>query len=72
MRRINRVRRIAVAAAYGGGGVGLLSALAAGTLFGEAKLARRAIGMAQSPPPRRGRRPGRCSPPGWPSGCAGR
>ncbi|GIH12081.1 lipase [Rugosimonospora africana] len=41
-----------MAAAYGGGGVGLLGALAAGTLIGQAKLARRAIGMAQSPPPR--------------------
>ncbi|HEY2673043.1 MAG TPA: SGNH/GDSL hydrolase family protein [Rugosimonospora sp.] len=52
MGRIERVRRVAVAAAYGGGGVGLVGVLAAGTLIGQAKLARRAIGMAQSPPPR--------------------
>jgi lysophospholipase L1-like esterase len=52
MGRIDRVRRVVVAAAYGGGGVGLLGVLAAGTLMGQAKLARRAIGMAQSPPPR--------------------
>lgn len=52
MGRLDRVRQVAVAAAYGGGGVGLLGALAAGTLIGQAKLARRAIGMAQSPPPR--------------------
>jgi lysophospholipase L1-like esterase len=52
MGRIDRVRRVAITAAYGGGGVGLLGVLAAGTLMGQAKLARRAIGMAQSPPPR--------------------
>ncbi|GAA5195276.1 SGNH/GDSL hydrolase family protein [Rugosimonospora acidiphila] len=43
---------MAVAAAYGGGGVGLVGVLAAGTLIGQAKLARRTIGIAQSPPPR--------------------
>jgi lysophospholipase L1-like esterase len=52
MSRINRARRIAMAAAYGGGGVGLASVLAAGLLFGQIKMARRAIGRAQSPPPR--------------------
>jgi lysophospholipase L1-like esterase len=52
MGRIDRIRQVAVAAAYGGGGVGLLSMLAVGTLLGEAKLARRTIGPAQSPPPR--------------------
>jgi lysophospholipase L1-like esterase len=52
MGRIDRVRQVAVAVAYGGGGVGLLSMLAVGTILGEAKLARRTIGPAQSPPPR--------------------
>lgn len=45
-------RRIARATAYGGGGLGVASALAAGLLYGQAELARRAIPLAQSPPPR--------------------
>jgi lysophospholipase L1-like esterase len=52
MGRIDRIRQVAVAVAYGGGGVGLLSMVAVGTILGEAKLARRTIGPAQSPPPR--------------------
>jgi len=45
-------RRLAVAAAYGGGGVGLAGALAAGVLLGQARLARAAIPLAEAPPPR--------------------
>jgi lysophospholipase L1-like esterase len=45
-------RRVAVAAAYGGGGVGLAGALAAGVLVGQARLARRVIPRAESPAPR--------------------
>src|SRR6266700_391322 len=52
MARLDRVRRIALATAYGGGGVGLAGALAAVVLLGEARLARRVIPKAESPPPR--------------------
>ena len=45
-------RRVALAAAYGGGGVGLAGALAAGVLVGQARLARRVIPRAESPAPR--------------------
>jgi lysophospholipase L1-like esterase len=46
-----RARRIAIAAAYGGGGLGLLSAATAGLLVAEAKLARRWIGEPTSDAP---------------------
>ena len=52
MIRVDRARRIAVAAAYGGTGVGLAGALAAGLLVGQARLARLTIPMAEAPPPR--------------------
>lgn len=45
-------RKVAVAAVYGGGGVGIASALAAGVLVGQARLARRIIPRAESPAPR--------------------
>ncbi|HKE63319.1 MAG TPA: SGNH/GDSL hydrolase family protein [Micromonosporaceae bacterium] len=45
-------RRIAIATAYGGGGLGVIGALAAGLLYGQAEIARRNIPMAQSPAPR--------------------
>jgi lysophospholipase L1-like esterase len=45
-------RRIARATAYGGGGLGLVGAVAAGLLYGQAELARRTIPLAQSPAPR--------------------
>ncbi len=45
-------RRFALALAYGGGGVGLAGALAAGLLVGQARLARRVIPRAESPAPR--------------------
>jgi lysophospholipase L1-like esterase len=49
--RASRARRIAVAAAYGGGGVGLLTAGLVGLFGAEVALARRAIGEAQSEAP---------------------
>lgn len=51
MSRASRARRIAVAAAYGGGGLTLLGAAAAGVLVTETKLARRLIGEPHSEPP---------------------
>lgn len=45
-------RRLIRTAAYGGGGLGVLGVLAAGLLYGQAELARRAIPLAESPPPR--------------------
>lgn len=44
MSRTGRARRIAAAAAYGGGGLGLLGLAGVGVLVGEARLARRLIG----------------------------
>jgi lysophospholipase L1-like esterase len=49
--RASRARRIAVAAAYGGGGVGLLTAGLLGLLRAEVALARRAIGESESEAP---------------------
>ncbi|NNG87976.1 SGNH/GDSL hydrolase family protein [Streptomyces sp. NHF165] len=43
-------RRIATAAAYGGGGVGLLGGAAIGLLFTEIQLAKRKVGGADEPP----------------------
>lgn len=51
MSRASRARRIATAAAYGGGGLGLLTAAGWGLLIGEAKLARRWVGPPDSTPP---------------------
>src|SRR5690242_19649953 len=49
---MRRTYRVAAAAAYGGGGVGLVGALAAALLVGQARMARWAIPTAESPPPR--------------------
>src|SRR2546430_16666659 len=49
---MSRAGRLAAAAAYGGGGVGLAGVLAAMLLVGQARLARRTIPLAESPPPR--------------------
>jgi lysophospholipase L1-like esterase len=49
--RASRARRIASVAMYGGGGLGLLSALLAGLLAGEARLARRVVGVPDALPP---------------------
>lgn len=51
MRRGSMARKVAVAAAYGGGGLGLLGAVTTGLLVGEAKLARWAIRVPDGPPP---------------------
>ncbi|MBF6044741.1 SGNH/GDSL hydrolase family protein [Streptomyces sp. NRRL B-1677] len=49
--RARVARRIASAAAYGGGGIGLLGATAAGVLLTEMRLARRVVGGAGGTPP---------------------
>jgi lysophospholipase L1-like esterase len=49
---MSRARRVAAAAAYGGGGLGLAGVLGAVLLLGQARLARSAIGLAEAPPPR--------------------
>jgi lysophospholipase L1-like esterase len=52
MMRAHRARRVAAAALYGGGGLGVLTAAAYALLKGEARLARRWVGPGgQSPPP---------------------
>ncbi|HYT09101.1 MAG TPA: SGNH/GDSL hydrolase family protein, partial [Mycobacteriales bacterium] len=51
MSRAAQARRIATAAAYGGGGLGLLTAAGWGLLLGEAKLARRWVGPPDAAPP---------------------
>ncbi|TSB17877.1 SGNH/GDSL hydrolase family protein [Streptomyces benahoarensis] len=49
--RARVARRIAAAAAYGGGGVGLLGVAAAGVLLTEMRLARRTVGGSGDTPP---------------------
>jgi len=49
--RASRARRIAAAAAYGGGGLGLLISACWGLLLGQAKLARRVVGPPSASPP---------------------
>jgi lysophospholipase L1-like esterase len=44
-------RRIATAAAYGGGGIGLLGGVAIGLLLTEVRLARHAVGTSREDPP---------------------
>lgn len=51
MSRASQARRIVTAAAYGGGGLGLLGAALWGVLFSEAKLARRWVGTPESDAP---------------------
>ncbi|MFD9126755.1 SGNH/GDSL hydrolase family protein [Kitasatospora sp. NPDC059571] len=50
--RARVARRIATAAAYGGGGLGLLGVGLAGLLLTESRLAIRAIGLLEGDPPR--------------------
>jgi len=50
--RASRARRIATAALFGGGGLGLLTAAGYGLLYGEAKLARRWVGASTGEPPK--------------------
>lgn len=52
MSRARVARRIATAAAYGGGGIGLLGGAAVGLLLTEGALARRAVGGSDAVPPR--------------------
>jgi lysophospholipase L1-like esterase len=49
--RASRARRIAAAAAYGGGGLGLIVSAGWGLLLGQAKLARRVVGPPSATPP---------------------
>ncbi len=50
--RASRARRIATAAVFGGGGLGLLTAAGYGLLYSEAKLARRWVGVPTGEPPK--------------------
>jgi lysophospholipase L1-like esterase len=52
MSRATRARRVVAAAAFGGGSLGALSAVAVGLIYGESKLARRRIAPAETDPPR--------------------
>ncbi|MGH8962703.1 MAG: SGNH/GDSL hydrolase family protein [Jatrophihabitantaceae bacterium] len=55
MSRASKARKIATVAAYGGGGIGALGAVGGaalfGLMFGETKLARRRIPIAETDPP---------------------
>ncbi|MQS04056.1 SGNH/GDSL hydrolase family protein, partial [Streptomyces alkaliterrae] len=51
MSRATVARRIVTAAAYGGGGIGLLGGAAVGLLLAEAQLARRRVGGSDDVPP---------------------
>ncbi|MEU6175732.1 SGNH/GDSL hydrolase family protein [Streptantibioticus parmotrematis] len=51
MSRARVARRIATAAAYGGGGIGLLGGAAVGLLLTEVRLARRVVGGCEDLPP---------------------
>jgi lysophospholipase L1-like esterase len=50
--RLGVAKRVAAAAALGGGGIGVLTGGAIGLIVAEAKLARRAIGPTKGDPPR--------------------
>lgn len=52
MSRAARGRRVAAAAAFGGGSLGALGAALVGVIYGETKLARRRIRPTETPPPR--------------------
>ncbi|MGH3659848.1 MAG: GDSL-type esterase/lipase family protein, partial [Micromonosporaceae bacterium] len=51
MSRVSRARRIATAAAYGGGGIGVLGAIAAGLIVSQINHAHRTIGPPEGPAP---------------------
>ena len=51
MSRANRARRVAAAAAFGGGGVGLAAVGGYALLAGQARLARRGIGEPEDTAP---------------------
>lgn len=52
MSRAARARRIATVAAYGGGSLGAMAGVLYGVFYGETKLARRRIRLAETVPPR--------------------
>lgn len=52
MSRAGRARRVAAAAAFGGGSLGALGAALVGVIYGETKLARRRIRPTETAPPR--------------------
>ncbi len=52
MSKARRARRLAVAAAYGGGGLGIAVGALTGVLVAEAKLARRTVGVPTVEPPK--------------------
>lgn len=49
MSRARVARRIAAGAAYGGGGIGLVSAAAVGLVLAEVRMAKRQVGNGRSP-----------------------
>jgi lysophospholipase L1-like esterase len=51
MMRTRMARRVAAAAAFGGGGVGVLTGAMFAVLFAEAKMARRTVGEPEGDPP---------------------
>lgn len=51
MGRVSRARRVATAAMYGGGSIGLLGALAAGLIVSQVNYARRTIGLPDGEAP---------------------
>ncbi len=51
MGRVRAARRIATAAAVGGGGIGVLTGAMVGVLFAEARYARRVVGVTDGQPP---------------------
>ncbi|MGH3735970.1 MAG: SGNH/GDSL hydrolase family protein [Micromonosporaceae bacterium] len=51
MGRVSRARRVATAAMYGGGGIGVLGAVAAGLIVSQVNHARRTIGLPKGDPP---------------------
>ena len=51
MSRANRARRVAAAAAFGGGGVGLAAVGGYALLAGQARIARRVVGEPEADPP---------------------
>ena len=69
MTKARVARRIAMAAAYGGGGLGVLSAGAFGLVRAEAALARRAIGEPTGTAADRRRRLRRAPPRASRCGC---
>ncbi|MQA27029.1 MAG: SGNH/GDSL hydrolase family protein [Micromonosporaceae bacterium] len=51
MGRVSRARRVATAAMYGGGGIGVLGAIATGLIVSQIRHAERTIPITETPPP---------------------